>query len=213
MGLGYLIATAIFGFIWVVMVSAQILAKNFHPFVYWTTIVATTTIGTTMADFVDRSLKIGYSGGTLIIFVLLMISLCSWYLTLGSVSVHTVKTPRVELFYWLTITFSQTLGTALGDWAADTAGLGYGGGAIIFSILLSMLAAAYYWSHLSRTLLFWTAFILTRPMGAVMGDFLDKPLSAGGLDLSRYTISGLLVVFMVVCVMFSEYSRKVRKHH
>lgn len=180
MHLGYLIGTVIFAVIFLAAVIAQIKAKTFHPFLYWTTIIATTTVGTTLADFADRSLGIGYAGGSTLLLALLFGSFFIWYRTLGSVSVNTVSLPKAEMFYWVTIMFSQTLGTALGDWTADTAGLGYTGAAIVFGALLALVVAVYYWSNISRTLLFWAAFILTRPLGAVVGDFLDKPLSAGG---------------------------------
>jgi len=202
MGAGYLLGTVIFAALFVVAVIYQISAKGFHPFIYWTTIVATTTVGTTLADFADRSLGIGYAGGTALLFTLLMLSLLIWYRSLGSVSIDTVSSPRAEMFYWLTIMFSQTLGTALGDWTADTAGLGYARAAIMFSALLALVVAAYYGTRISRTLLFWAAFVLTRPLGAVVGDFLDKPTSAGGLALSRYTASVVLLVFMVACISF-----------
>ncbi len=201
MNLGYLVGTAIFAAVFIVAVIAQIRAKGFHPFLYWATIIATTTVGTTLADFADRSLGIGYAGGTTLLFALLMGSLVVWYRSLGSVSVETVSTPKVEMFYWITIMFSQTLGTALGDWTADTAGLGYGGGTMIFSILLGVVAAAYYWTSISRTVLFWAAFILTRPLGAVVGDFLDKPLNAGGLALDRYSASAVLMAIMIACIL------------
>jgi len=186
MNLGYLIGTVIFSVVFLAAVFAQIKAKTFQPFLYWTTIIATTTVGTTLADFADRSLGIGYAGGSTLLIVLLFGSLFIWHRTLGSVSVSTVSSPKAEMFYWVTIMFSQTLGTALGDWTADTAGFGYTGGAIVFSALLALVVAAYYWTNVSRTLLFWAAFILTRPLGAVVGDFLDKPVTAGGLALSRY---------------------------
>ena len=202
MNLGYLEATAIFAAIFAVAVIAQIKAKGFHPFLYWTTIIATTTVGTTLADFADRSLGIGYAGGSTLLFTLLMASLAVWYKTLGSVAVNTISSPKAELFYWITIMFSQTLGTALGDWTADTAGLGYTGGAMVFSVLLAAVAAAYYWTKISRTTLFWAAFILTRPLGAVVGDFLDKPLASGGLALSRYSASAALVVIIIACIIF-----------
>jgi uncharacterized membrane-anchored protein len=202
MKLGYLVSTAIFAIIFLIAVAAQIRAKRFHPFLYWTTIVATTTVGTTLADFADRSLGIGYAGGSTLLFTLLMASLAIWYWSLGSVSVNTVSAPKAEMFYWITIMFSQTLGTALGDWTADTAGLGYVGGAIVFSALLAVVVAAYYWTNFSRTLLFWAAFILTRPLGAVVGDFLDKPVSKGGLELSRYSASAALMVFIIACILF-----------
>jgi len=201
LNLGYLVGTAIFAAVFLIAVVAQVKAKQFHPFLYWTTIIATTTVGTTLADFADRSLGIGYAGGTTLLFALLMASLAIWYKLLGSVSVATVNSPKEEVFYWVTIMFSQTLGTALGDWTADTAELGYGGGAIVFSVLLGMVAAAYYWTSLSRTLIFWAAFILTRPLGAVVGDFLDKPLDAGGLALSRYSASAALVAAIIACIL------------
>src|SRR5204863_1230492 len=173
MDLGYLVSTAIFAAIFAAVVAVQISARKFHPWLYWTTIIATTTVGTTMADFADRSLGIGYAGGSALLLALLLASLALWYRTMGSVSVDTVSSPKAEMFYWVTIMFSQTLGTALGDWTADTAGLGYLGGAMIFGVLLALMVAAYYWTTISRTLLFWGAFILTRPLGAVVGDFLD----------------------------------------
>lgn len=201
MHLGYLVGTGIFAVIFIAAVAAQIVAKRFHPFLYWTTIIATTTVGTTLADFADRSLGIGYTGGTTLLFALLIGSLFIWHRTLGSISVETVNTPQVEMFYWVTIMFSQTLGTALGDWTADSAGLGYTGGAVVFSVLLAVVAAAYFWTKISRTTLFWAAFILTRPLGAVVGDFLDKPHSSGGLALSRYVASAALLVFIVACIL------------
>lgn len=201
MNLGYLVGTAIFAVIFLVAVIAQVKAKGFHPFLYWTTIIATTTVGTTLADFADRSLGIGYAGGSSLLLVLLLGSIFVWYRTLGSVSVSTVSSPKAEAFYWLTIMFSQTLGTALGDWTADTAGLGYTGAAVVFSGLLALVVAAYYRTAVSRTLLFWAAFILTRPLGAVVGDFLDKPLSAGGLALSRYSASAALLTFMLTAIL------------
>jgi uncharacterized membrane-anchored protein len=200
MNLGYLVGTLIFAAVFIVAVIAQIFAKRFYPLMYWTTIIATTTVGTTLADYADRSLGIGYAGGSSLLFALLMGSLFIWYRTLGSVSISTVSSPKAEMFYWLTIMFSQTLGTALGDWTADTAGLGYTGAAMVFSGLLALVVAAYYWSSVSHTVLFWAAFILTRPLGAVVGDFLDKPLDAGGLALSRYTASAALTVFIVACI-------------
>jgi uncharacterized membrane-anchored protein len=182
---GYLVGTAIFLGALVVLVIAQILAKRFHPFLYWATIVASTTFGTTMADFADRSLGIGYTGGSALLLACLMLVLGLWYRSEGTISVDTVSTPRVEAFYWATITFSQTLGTALGDWAADTGGLGYEGGALVFAAGLATILALYLWTNVSRVLLFWAAFILTRPLGATVGDFLDKPVRDGGLALSR----------------------------
>jgi uncharacterized membrane-anchored protein len=201
MNLGYLVGTAIFASIFIVAVSAQIKAKRFHPFLYWTTIIATTTVGTTLADFADRSLGVGYAGGASLLFMLLMTSLATWYWSLGSVSVNSISSPRAEMFYWITIMFSQTLGTALGDWTADSAGLGYTGGAIAFSLLLALVVVAYFWTNISRTALFWAAFILTRPLGAVVGDFLDKPINAGGLALSRYSASVSLIVLIIGCIL------------
>ena len=201
MNLGYLVGTAIFAAIFVVLVSRQITAKRFHPFLFWGVIIATTTVGTTLADYVDRSLGIGYLGGSSLLFALLMASLGLWYWTLGSVSVNTITSPKAEVFYWATILFSQTLGTALGDWMADSNGLGYQGGALVFGACLAIVAALYYWTKLSRTLLFWAAFILTRPLGATVGDFLDKPLDHGGLALSRYSASIALAIFIIACIV------------
>lgn len=201
MNLGYLIGTVIFASVFLAAVIAQIKAKTFQPLLYWTTIIATTTVGTTLADFADRSLGIGYAGGSTLLLALLFGSLFIWHRTLGSVSVNTVSSPKAEMFYWVTIMFSQTLGTALGDWTADTAGLGYTGAAIVFGGLLALVVAAYYWTNISRTLLFWAAFILTRPLGAVVGDFLDKPLSAGGLGLSRYSASAALFAFILISIL------------
>ena len=212
MKLGYLGGTAIFAAIFLAAVVAQIKARGFHPFLYWTTIIATTTVGTTLADFADRSLGIGYAGGSLLLLASLLGSLFVWHRTLGSVSVDTVSSPRAEAFYWVTIMFSQTLGTALGDWTAGTAGLGYTGAAVVFAGLLALVVAAYYLSGVSRTLLFWAAFILTRPLGAVVGDFLDKPLSAGGLALSRYSASAALLAFMLIAILLFR-QRAARTSH
>ncbi|WP_426527216.1 hypothetical protein [Bradyrhizobium sp. McL0615] len=198
---GYLVGTAIFLSLLIAFVAWQIVAKKFHPFLYWATIVASTTFGTTMADFADRSLGIGYTGGSALLFICLMGVLGLWYWSQGTISVNTVSTPKVEAFYWAAITFSQTLGTALGDWSADTGGLGYEGGALVFGVGLAIVAAAYYWTNISRVMLFWAAFILTRPLGATVGDFLDKPVSHGGLNLSRPLASAVLAVFIVVCVL------------
>jgi len=205
MNLGYLVGTAIFAAIFVVAVGAQIRARRFHPYLFWAVIVATTTAGTTLADFFDRSLGIGYLGGSSILFALLIGTLAAWYRSLGSVSIHTLTSRRAEIYYWATIMFSQTLGTALGDWVADPAtglGLGYEGGAIIFAIGLAAVAAAYFWTRLSHTMLFWSAFILSRPLGATVGDLLDKPLANGGLALSRYSASAALALFMLGCILF-----------
>ena len=201
MDLGYLVGTAIFAAIFIAAVLAQVSAKTFLPLLYWLTIIATTTVGTTLADFVDRSLGIGYAGGTSLLIALLVGSLLLWHKTLGSISVHSVNSPKAECFYWLTIMFSQTLGTALGDWTADSAGFGYGGSALIFGSLLAIIAAGYFWTKTSRTVLFWSAFIVTRPLGAVVGDFLDKPINKGGLALSRYSASAVLVVFILACIL------------
>jgi len=201
MNLGYLTGTAIFLSALVVLAVFQIIAKKFHPFLYWATIVASTTAGTTMADFADRSLGIGYAGGSLLLLIGVLAVLGAWYWTEGTVSVATVTTPRVEAFYWATITFSQTLGTALGDWMADTSDLGFGGGALVFAAALAIVAAAYFWTSLSRVLLFWAAFILTRPLGATVGDFLDKPLNDGGLALSRPIASAVIAVFIIACLL------------
>ena len=201
LGLGYLAGTAIFAALFVAAVAAQIRARRFHPFLYWAVIVATTTAGTTLADFFDRSLGIGYVGGSIALFALLMATLGLWYRTLGSVSVDTVTTPRAETFYWATIMFSQTLGTALGDFLADTGGLGYTGGALVFAAALAVVAGLWFYTGVSRTLLFWAAFILTRPLGATVGDFLDKPVADGGLALDRFTASAALAVVMVACIL------------
>jgi len=200
MNLGYLAATGIFLAALAVLVVLQIAAKKFHPFLYWATIIASTTAGTTMADFADRSLGIGYPGGSLLLFALVMASLAIWYRTEGTVSVATVNTPRVEAFYWITITFSQTLGTALGDWAAD-GGLGYGGGALVFGAALAVIAALYFRSRVSHVLLFWAAFILTRPLGATVGDFFDKPVAQGGLNISRPLATAILAAIILVLIV------------
>jgi uncharacterized membrane-anchored protein len=212
MNLGYLVATGIFAVIFLLAVAAQVAAKGFHPFLYWTTIIATTTVGTTLADFADRSLGIGYTGGASLLFALLIASLAVWYRTMGSVAMDTVNSPKAEMFYWVTIMFSQTLGTALGDWTADTAGLGYTGAAAVFSALLALIVVAYYWTSVSRTLLFWAAFVITRPLGAVVGDFLDKPVNSGGLALSRYTASAALLVFIVASLVLFRHRAATESH-
>lgn len=212
MNLGYLVGTAIFSVLFLVMVTVQVRAERFHPYVYWATIVATTTVGTTLADFADRSLGIGYPGGSLLLLALLVTSLFAWHRTLGTIAVDSVATPKSEAFYWVTIMFSQTLGTALGDWTADTAGLGYTGAAMVFGALLALAAAAYFWTRISRTALFWTAFILTRPLGATLGDFLDKPVAHGGLALSRYTASLVLLAAMAVLVLALPHRAARRTH-
>ena len=201
MGLGYAIGSVIFIALFVVTVVAQVRANSFHPLLYWSVIVATTTAGTTMADFADRSLGIGYPGGASILFALLIVSLAGWYWSVGSVSVDKITSPKVESFYWTTILFSQTLGTALGDWMADTNGLGYEGGALVFAAGLVLITLAYFHTSISRTFLFWSAFIITRPLGATLGDLLDKPLDQGGLDLSRYAASATLAVIIMACIL------------
>jgi uncharacterized membrane-anchored protein len=198
---GYLAGTALFLSLLVVLILIQIAASKFHPFLYWATIVASTTAGTTMADLADRSLGVGYAGGSSILFACLIAVLALWYWSLGSISVATVSTPKVEAFYWTAITVSQTLGTALGDWTADDTGLGYVGGALLFAAGLAALAAAYYWTNISRVFLFWAAFILSRPLGATVGDFLDKPVSEGGLALSRPAASAVIAAFIVICIL------------
>jgi len=212
MDLGYLVATAIFGVLFFIAVGAQIAARKFNPYLYWTTIVATTTVGTTLADFADRSLGIGYPGGTALLLALLITSLAVWYRALGTVAVDSVSSPRSEMFYWITIMFSQTLGTALGDWTADTIGMGYLGGAAIFFGLLLLIVVLYRWSEISHTALFWAAFVLTRPLGAVLGDFLDKPIEHGGLALDRYWASVVLLVCMISCIAIFP-QRAARKSH
>lgn len=201
MNLGYAVGTIIFAGVFLVAVSAQIRAEKFNAFWYWLTIVATTTVGTTMADFCDRSLGIGYAGGSSLLLIALVASLAIWRWSEGTVSVNTVSTPRVEAFYWVTILFSQTLGTALGDWMADSNGLGFGGGAMVFGAALLVIAGLYFFTNISRVTLFWSAFILTRPLGATVGDLLDKPHVQGGLAFSRYSASAILVVAMLVLIV------------
>ncbi|WP_375777044.1 hypothetical protein ACE103_37130 [Bradyrhizobium sp. ma5] len=200
MNLGYLVGTAIFAVVFAAAVAAQMAAKRFHPALYWMVIIATTTVGTTFADFVDRSLGIGYLGGSSLLAGLLVASLVAWYRTMGTVSIASIDNKAAETFYWITILFSQTLGTALGDWMADSTGLGYGGGAVVFAAGIAIVAAAYLWSRISHTVLFWIAFVLTRPLGATVGDFLDKPLDHGGLALSRYTASIALAAAIAALV-------------
>ncbi len=198
---GYLAGTALFLAALVLLVILQIVARKFHPFLYWATIIASTTFGTTMADFADRSLGIGYTGGSSLLLLCLLATLALWYWSLGSINVDTVSAPKTEMFYWAAITFSQTLGTALGDWMADSTGLGYEGGALVFGAALAIVTAAYFWTNVSRVTLFWMAFILTRPLGATVGDFLDKPVSQGGLALSRPLASAVLAIFILVCIL------------
>jgi uncharacterized membrane-anchored protein len=199
--LGYLVSTGIFAVVFALAVYAQIAARRFHPLLYWLTIVATTTVGTTLADFADRSLGIGYAGGSTLLLALLVASLFVWHRTLGTVAVASISTPRAEMFYWITIMFSQTLGTALGDWTSDSAGLGYTGAMVVFGALLLGVAAAYFWTTISRTALFWAAFVLTRPLGAVVGDVLDKPLDHGGLAFSRFGASAVLAISMLALIL------------
>jgi uncharacterized membrane-anchored protein len=198
---GYLAGTALFLVVLAALVVWQIVARKFHPLLYWSTIIASTTFGTTMADFADRSLGIGYAGGSLLLLSCLLAVLALWYWSRGSISVDTVATPKVEVFYWAAITFSQTLGTALGDWTADSTGLGYEYGALVFAAALAVVAAVYFWTNASRVTLFWIAFILTRPLGATVGDFLDKPVSNGGLALSRPVATAILAAFILVCIL------------
>jgi uncharacterized membrane-anchored protein len=202
LNLGYALSSVIFIAIFAVAVAAQVAAKSFHPFLYWIVIVATTTTGTTIADFMDRSLGVGYPGGASILFVLLIASLAVWYWAAGSISVDNITTPKVEIFYWVSIMFSQTLGTALGDWTADSNGFGYLGGTAIFAIGLALVAGAYYFTRISHTLLFWAAFILTRPLGATLGDFFDKPFDEGGLGVSRIWASAILAALMIAAIVF-----------
>jgi uncharacterized membrane-anchored protein len=208
LNLGYLVGSAIFLSLLIVLVAFQIRARSFHPALYWATIVASTTAGTTLADFADRSLGIGYLGGSTLLLICVLGALGLWYRSQGTVSVNTVHSPTAESFYWATITFSQTLGTALGDWMADDTGLGYLGGALVFGATLALIAGLYFWTRTSRVLLFWAAFILTRPLGATLGDFLDKPVSDGGLALSRPIATAVLAGAIVVCVWVIDSRRK-----
>ena len=211
MNWGYLAGTFLFLSALAALVVWQISVKKFHPLLYWATITASTTAGTTMADFADRSLGVGYVGGSSLLLACVLAMLALWYWSERTISVDTVSTPKVEVFYWATITFSQTLGTALGDWiAADPGdpaafggvlGLGYMGGALIFVAALAIVAAAYFWTSISRVMLFWIAFILTRPLGATIGDFLDKPISHGGLNLSRPVASAVIAVLIIGCIV------------
>ena len=204
MNLGYLLSTFIFAAIFIVLLVFQISSNTYRAYLYWFMIIASTTVGTTLADFVDRSLGIGYLGGSTLLLSLVISSLWIWYRIEGSISPHSIYSKRAEIFYWLTITFSQTLGTALGDWSADTAGLGYLGGIYLYVGLIVLIAALYFWTKIARTLLFWSAFVLTRPLGAVVGDFLDKPISSGGLDLSRFTASAVLLIAILSCIYFAS---------
>jgi uncharacterized membrane-anchored protein len=212
MNLGYLVGTVIFLVVFVAAVAAQISARKFHPSLYWATIIASTTVGTTLADFADRSLGIGYLGGSTLLLALLATSLFTWYRMLGNLDVGSISSPASECFYWVTIMFSQTLGTALGDWTADTAGLGYIGAALVFGAAMLLVVVAYFRTEVSRTVLFWVAFVLTRPLGAVLGDLLDKPISAGGLALSRYSATAALLVSILLCVLVFP-QRAARRAH
>ena len=212
MDLGYLTASLVFALVFLAAVAAQVAATAFRPGLYWATIIATTTLGTTLADFADRSLGIGYAGGSALLLGLLLLSLAAWKRAMGSVSVETVDSPRAEGFYWVTILFSQTLGTALGDWTADTAGLGYAGGAVLFTALLALVFVASRTTRISRTALFWSAFILTRPLGAVVGDFLDKPVASGGLELSRVAATAVLLLFLGACLALFRQRAAIKPH-
>jgi uncharacterized membrane-anchored protein len=212
MNYGYLFSTGIFMVIFIAAVLLQIRAARFQPFLYWATIIASTTVGTTLADYATRSLGIGYTGGSALLLGLLLASFYFWHKTLGSIDVASISTPKAEFYYWLTIMFSQTLGTALGDWTADTAGLGYLGAAAIFSGLLLIIVLFYYFTGISRTALFWSAFVLTRPLGAVIGDFLDKPVTQGGLEFSRYTATGALLVVIMLLILVLPQRPAERAH-
>ena len=212
MNLGYLVGTGIFMVVFIGAVLLQIRATGFHPFLYWTTIIASTTVGTTLADYATRSLGVGYTGGTALLLALLLSALYIWHRNLGRIDVGSISTPKAEFYYWLTIMFSQTLGTALGDWAADTAGLGYLGAAVIFGALLLVIAVLYYFSDVSRTALFWSAFVLTRPLGAVVGDFLDKPIAQGGLEMSRYSATATLLAAIITLILILPQRQAERAH-
>jgi uncharacterized membrane-anchored protein len=212
MNLGYAVGTSIFAVIFIAAVIAQVYAKKFHPFLYWFTIIATTTVGTTMADLADRSEGLGYAWGSALLLALVLLSLGLWYWSAGTVAVGTVSSPKTEIFYWVTIMFSQTLGTALGDWAADDAGLGYLGGVAVFGGALVIVACLHFFTRISKTGLFWTAFILTRPLGAVSGDLFDKPVAQGGMAISRYTASGVLAAAILICILIFP-QRPARAEH
>jgi uncharacterized membrane-anchored protein len=212
MNLGYVTGSAIFAGLFVAVIAAQIHARKFHPALFWAVIVATTTLGTTVADFLDRSLGIGYTGGASILLLLLIATLVFWHLALGSVAINDIRSRKAEIFYWVTILFSQTLGTALGDWMADTSGLGYLGAAAVFGAALVIVALAWFYTRISHALLFWAAFVLTRPLGATLGDFLDKPHSHGGMALSRYAASAVIAAVLVACVfVFPQRPERLRQ--
>jgi len=210
--LGYLLSTGLFAAIFVVFVVAQSRAEQFKPPLYWATIVATTTLGTTLADFVDRSLHIGYAGGSSLLIALLAIAIVAWKRDLGTLAVASVRTGKAEFYYWTTILLSQTLGTALGDWTADTAGFGYLGSALIFGALLLVVWAAHGSRRIDSAVVFWSAFVLTRPLGAVVGDFLDKPLAKGGLAMGRFPASLTLLVMIVALIALTK-QRPAREAH
>ena len=212
LNLGYLVSTGIFAILFLLAVFIQIRAVKFHPVIYWVTIIATTTVGTTLADFSTRSLGIGYAGGTAILLALLAASLFVWHRVMGSISVTSVSSPKAEMFYWITIMFSQTLGTALGDWTADSEGFGYVNSAMIFCGMLADTAGLYLIKRVNRTALFWTAFVFTRPLGAVVGDFLDKPLDHGGLALGRFSASAVLIALIAVCLFAFKHRPAVKAH-
>jgi uncharacterized membrane-anchored protein len=208
--LGYALSTAIFFAIFLVAVTAQVGARTYHRFLYWTVIVATTTVGTTVSDYLTRTAGLGYLRASVLLFALLIGVLALWRVVLGSVSVNQITNRKAESFYWATILVSNTLGTALGDCLADTTPLGYEGGALVFAGGLAFLFAAYLWTNISHTTLFWAAFILTRPLGATLGDLVTKPVADGGLNLSRITSSLLIAAFIVVAIFFT--SREAGSH-
>jgi uncharacterized membrane-anchored protein len=212
MNLGYAVGTSIFAVIFLAAVIAQVFAKKFHPFLYWFTIIATTTVGTTMADMADRSEGLGYAWGSALLLALVLGSLGLWYCSTGTVAVNTVSSPKTEVFYWVTIMFSQTLGTALGDWAADDAGLGYLGGVAVFGGALFVVLGLHFFTKIPKPVLFWAAFILTRPLGAVSGDLFDKPVAQGGMGISRYTASTVLAVAILICILVFP-QRAARREH
>ena len=207
--LGYAVSTVIFFSLFLVAVAGQISARAYHPFLYWAVIVATTTAGTTLSDFLTRTAGLGYLKASLLLFAAVVILLALWRFSVGTVSVNQITDRRAETYYWLTIFFSNTLGTALGDCLADTSGLGFEGGALVFAAALALIAAAYFFTNISHTGLFWAAFILTRPLGATLGDLLTKPVAEGGLNLSRFTSSFVLAVVMIICILLT--SRKAER--
>lgn len=212
LNLGYLASTGIFAALFALAVFFQIKAPRFHPVIYWVTIIATTTVGTTLADFSTRDLGIGYAGGSALLLSFLAASMVVWHRSTGSISVVSVSSSKAEIFYWMNIMFSQTLGTALGDWTADDAGFGYAGGALIFGGMLAVTAALYLFKRVNRTALFWTAFVITRPLGAVVGDFLDKPLDYGGLALGRFSASAVLIGLIAICLFLFKYRPATQAH-